>query len=84
MLCRWNVVDHGSTAVHLELLPMLLGFFTYKAGVVGRGAYELLSDAASPSSTSEDAATDVKGIGLLIAFCRPRGSASVSGAVQLW
>ena len=63
--CRWNAVEHGSTAVHLELLPMLLGFFTYKAGVVGRGAFELLTNSAgsSSSSTPQEAATQAHGKG---------------------
>lgn len=49
--------------MHLELLPMLLGFFTYKAGVLGRGAFNLLSGSAgsSNSSTPQDAATQATG-----------------------
>ncbi len=56
-------MDHGSAAVHLELLPMLLGFFTYKAGVVGRGAFELLTNSAGSSNSSkpEGAATQPAG-----------------------
>lgn len=66
---------------------MLLGFFTYKAGVVGRGAYELLSDSARGSSMTQDAATDVKGIVFYCLFKHSTGQgvdASVSGSVQLW
>ena len=56
-------MEHGSAAVHLELLPMLLGFFTYKAGVVGRGAFELLTNSAGSgnSSTAEDSVTQPAG-----------------------
>ena len=74
-VCRWNAVEHGSAAVHLELLPMLLGFFTYKAGVVGRGAFELLSNSAgssNSSSTSEDSATQAAGGPLIYWSCCQR------------
>ena len=36
-----------------QLLPMLLGFFTYKAAILGRGSVDILGDLTSskPAST---------------------------------
>ena len=45
---------------------MLLRFIMFKAGVIGRSAFELLST-ASGSSAPEDAAADVAGV--LHLFC---------------
>ena len=59
--CRWNAAEHSAGSVHLELLPMLLGFFTYKAGVAGRGIFELLRGLSEPSRTSQDEAADLAG-----------------------
>jgi hypothetical protein len=36
-MCRYNVLYADQMEFRLQLLPMLIGFFTYKAGVLGRG-----------------------------------------------
>eukprot|EP00210_Caulerpa_lentillifera_P009106 g8684.t1 len=33
---RWNALAADEYGIHVELLPMLVGFFTYKAAVIGR------------------------------------------------
>ncbi|CAL8464582.1 g4117 [Coccomyxa elongata] len=44
---RWHLVGGvDKTGVDLELLPMLLGFFTYKAGVVSKQFVDLVGAAA--------------------------------------
>lgn len=53
--CRWNTVVAPQVGASAQLLPMLVGFFTYKAAILGRGGLDLLDDltggrAASPSS----------------------------------
>ena len=48
MRCRWSKVAAGHTEIQLELLPMLLGFFTYKAGVIAKQFTELMAEAARP------------------------------------
>ena len=59
--CRWNAAEHGAGSVHLELLPMLLGFFTYKAGVAGRGIFELLRGLRESSRDTQEEAADLAG-----------------------
>ncbi len=45
-LCRWHGLGaYERTGVDLELLPMLLGFFTYKAGVVAKQFVDLVGAA---------------------------------------
>ena len=34
---RWNTLAADSLGVHLQLMPMLLGFLTYKGAVIARG-----------------------------------------------
>ena len=45
-ICRWNQLKADETGIMLQLLPMLLGFFTYKAALVSKQAGTLLSDLA--------------------------------------
>ena len=59
--CRWNAAEHGAGSVHLELLPMLLGFFTYKAGVAGRGIFELLRGLRESGRSTQEEAADLAG-----------------------
>jgi hypothetical protein len=47
--CRYNVLYAEDAGIRLELLPMLAGFFTYKAGVIGRGSLSLFRDLSGKS-----------------------------------
>ena len=49
---RWNTLAHGYTSIQLELLPMLVGFFTYKFAVIAKQFTELLSEAARSAGGS--------------------------------
>ena len=54
----------GSSAVDLQLLPMLLGFFTYKGAVVAKQAATLFGDlAASAGGKQAQQAADSRGGG---------------------
>jgi len=59
---RYNLLAADSVGIHLELLPMLLGFFTYKAGVLSQGTVALfreLSASGKPAAPeSGDKPTD--------------------------
>jgi len=54
---RWNVLKAAETGLTLELLPMLLGFFTYKAAVATKQASVLLGDLAK-STAGQQTSTD--------------------------
>lgn len=48
---RWNALFAEQYAIQLELLPMLVGFFTYKLAVVSRQSLELMKElSAKPNS----------------------------------
>lgn len=40
----------GSIGVELQLMPMLLGFLTYKGAVIARGAADLFADLTAPAA----------------------------------
>jgi len=47
---RWNTLKADEVGLHLQLLPVLLGFFTYKGAVIARGALDLFAGlTASPA-----------------------------------
>lgn len=50
--CRWNTLAAHDVGITLQLLPMLLGFFTYKAAVIAKAGLSLL-DSISKSSDAE-------------------------------
>jgi ATP synthase protein I len=41
---KWNKSYADTYGYHLELIPMLLGFFTYKFAVIGRQSLQLMTD----------------------------------------
>ena len=45
--CRWNAVAAPQIGASAQLLPMLLGFSTYKAAILGRGSVDILGDITS-------------------------------------
>ena len=53
-LGRWNVLASDKTGVHLLLLPMLLGFFTYKIAVIAKQTLILLGELSSRVSTASN------------------------------
>lgn len=54
---RWNLLYAEQYNVHLELIAMLLGFFTYKMAVLGRQGVQLMNDLSSRSNDSQDSTT---------------------------
>lgn len=59
-ICRWNLLAVDKTGITLQLLPMLLGFFTYKAAVIAQTGLSVLESLSSTEQTAtpEDAATN--------------------------
>ena len=43
-LGRWNALAAASSGLTLELLPMMVGFFTYKGAMVARQSLRVFSD----------------------------------------
>ena len=41
---RWNTLAADRTGLTLQLLPVLIGFFTYKAALVARQSVMLLDE----------------------------------------
>lgn len=63
---RFNSMAAESTGVTLQLLPMLVGFFTYKGAVIARQSLVLfgeLADGAKGSSSSEASGGEAQGEG---------------------
>lgn len=56
--CRWNTLAAEDTGITLQLLPMLLGFFTYKAAVIAQGALSLLENLAANGATAAEKTTE--------------------------
>ena len=48
--CRWNTLAAHDVGLTLQLLPMLLGFFTYKAAVIAKTGLSLLESISKESS----------------------------------
>ena len=54
--CRWNTLAAHDVGITLQLMPMLLGFFTYKAAVIAKTGLSLLdsiSKGSNPELTTE-------------------------------
>ena len=57
--CRWNLLATDKTGITLQLLPMLLGFFTYKAAVIAQAGLSVLENlSSSEQATSSSDASD--------------------------
>lgn len=52
---RYNLLYAEQLGVALKLIPMLVGFFTYKFAVVGRQGLQLMNDVTSEISGSKEA-----------------------------
>ncbi|KAK9786381.1 hypothetical protein WJX73_001780 [Symbiochloris irregularis] len=52
---RWNVLAAERTGIELELLPMLLGFFTYKAALVARQSVALFEEMSGKRPLAQQA-----------------------------
>ncbi len=58
---RWNVLAADDAGITLQLMPMLLGFLTYKGAVIARGALDLFADLAGgdkAAATQQQAAAE--------------------------
>lgn len=63
--CRWNTLAAPDVGLTLQLLPMLLGFFTYKVAVITKTGLSLLETMSKgPESTPEKAAAEGSNSGL--------------------
>lgn len=59
---RWNTLAADNVGVTLQLMPMLLGFLTYKGAVIARGALDLFADlSGSNDSQAAQAAAEAAG-----------------------
>ena len=67
---RWSSLAAGHTDIQLQLLPMLLGFFTYKAGVIGKQFTELMVEAARPSKAPSSTAGEMHAMSVHVAVLR--------------
>ena len=52
--CRWNTLAAPDVGLTLQLLPMLLGFFTYKAAVIAKTGLSLLESMSKESEQTTD------------------------------
>ena len=50
---RWNAIAAPQVGASAQLLPMLVGFFTYKAAIIGRGSIDLLGEMTSGAQSSK-------------------------------
>ena len=53
---RWNEFKAEDAGLALQFVPLVLGFFTYKAAMVARGGLDLFSEMAAERTASEPAA----------------------------
>ncbi len=54
----------GDTGISLQLMPMLLGFLTYKGAVIARGALDLFADlSGGGAAASQEAAAAAAAVG---------------------
>ena len=44
LACRWNELKAEDVGLALQFVPLVLGFFTYKAAMVARGGLNLFSE----------------------------------------
>lgn len=54
--CRWNTLAAPDVGLTLQLLPMLLGFFTYKVAVITKTGLSLLESMTKGSEPTLDKA----------------------------
>ena len=58
---RWNTLAAPDVGLTLQLLPMLLGFFTYKAAVITKTGLSLLESMSKESEKATDQAAPAQG-----------------------
>ena len=51
---RWNELKAADVGLVLQFVPLVLGFFTYKAAMVGRGGLNLFSEISTDPSSALD------------------------------